>query len=354
MPAGYADDSLTKKRASVAMQHQREVDKLLIYGDTYDVDWDELRNYMWMEGVKVNHLDSGTLVSTLHRCAYAGQRDIANWCIKSKADINGKTALGRTPLHYAVDGNRSNVIGLLLEEKADVNEHALSGSTPLHLACRNNSYDAVLTLLGDREQIVDIDFEDQQRQMPEKLTQNKMILKSLRNYRHGMDKMRKKMLLDVSLKRIFKLFDQNGDGYIRPEEWVDTQSFIAEGWSEQCNEEEIQKAFDEADENSDGKIDITEFMNSHKGLLAVLNASYKDMMRRLTDLEDRIFEEHIRILKEGRPQDKNQPEAEEGTDPVPFEDVEKVVPEHPVVTPRAKALSKKRTLKALTTRAELK
>lgn len=352
MSAGGYGNPAEEKKATLEQQRQRQVDMLLIYGDAYNVDWNELRQYMWMEGVKVNNVDRSSLVSTLHRCAYSGERDIANWCIKTKANVNAKTTLGRTPLHFAVDGNRSNIVRLLLDEKADVNERALSGTTPLHLACRQDSYEMVLTLLGDKEQLVDIDAETLEgRVIPEKLTQNKMILGAINKYRNKTDKLRNKQLMTASLKRIFRMFDPNGDGYIMPEEWVDTQSFIAQHF-EDCDDNGIENAFENADANSDGKIDFEEFVTSHEAMLSILKAPYRDVMNRLSELEDKVFEEHVRIVKAQGMEDKNQLAPEKKT-AAGYSAALAIPEEHPLLTPRAKAISKKRTLRTVGT-AELK
>lgn len=314
----------SKARGSVAKTFQSEV-KSILEVDTFEADWDELRQYLWLEGVNVNILDKATLLTTLHRCSYSGERDIANCCIKTKADVNAQSKLGRTPLHFAADGNKPGMIRMLLAENADVNCHALSGCTPLHVACRNNAYDAVLTLLGQKEQIVDVDFEDSRRQIPEKLTNNKMILSAVRKYRDNIREKRDQMLVDASLRRLFRLFDRNNDGFVQPEEWVDTQAIMAQHF-EECCDFEIQRAFNQADANQDGKVDFQEFKHSHEAMLSILRIPFREIMIRLADLESMIFQEHLKIL--AQPDEKTEPELV-----------------RPVISAKAKRLSKQRTLK---------
>eukprot|EP00746_Dinoflagellata_sp_MGD_P003359 gnl/MRDRNA2_/MRDRNA2_106541_c0_seq1.p1 gnl/MRDRNA2_/MRDRNA2_106541_c0~~gnl/MRDRNA2_/MRDRNA2_106541_c0_seq1.p1 ORF type:complete len:339 (-),score=66.03 gnl/MRDRNA2_/MRDRNA2_106541_c0_seq1:325-1341(-) len=320
-------------RGSVQVGFQTEVDAILFDNEREfsDCDWNALRSYLFLDGVSINRVDSSTLLTTLHRCAYAGERDIANCCIKTKADVNFQSKLGRTPLHYAVDGNKSSMIRVLLAEKADVNAHALSGCTPLHIACRNGSYDSVSALLGEKDQIVDIDFEDSRRMSPEKHTTNKKIISTIRRYRDEVRARREKELVNASLQRLFRLFDRNNDGFVQPEEWVDTQATIAHHF-EECCDFEIQRAFQQADTNHDGKVDFEEFKKSHEAMLSILKIPFREIMIRLADLESMIFQEHLQILDQ---QSKEQTKDAE--------------PEHqrPVVHPTAKKISRTRTLRSL-------
>jgi hypothetical protein len=248
-----------------------------------------------------------------------------------------KSKLGRTPLHYAADGNKPGIIRMLLQEKADVNAHALSGCTPLHMACRNGAYDSVMAILGEKEQMVDVDFEDSRRLTPEKHTKNKMILSALRKYRATLDARRDQELIEASLWRLFRIFDWNGDGFVQPEEWVDTQAIFAQHF-EECCDFEIQRAFDQADSNHDGKVDFQEFKKSHEAMLSILKIPFREVMIRLADLESMIFQERVQILEKHGEMEKNGEKQTEAT-----------APEHerPVVHPTAKKLSKKRTLAAL-------
>jgi hypothetical protein len=87
----------------------------------------------------------------LHEAALFGKKDVANFLIENKADLNVKiTGIdkkryeyrnGMTPLHIALDTNHSEIAKLLIEKGADINAISSKGHTPLSIATfRCNPY----------------------------------------------------------------------------------------------------------------------------------------------------------------------------------------------------------------------
>ncbi|KAF8483923.1 ankyrin repeat protein, partial [Russula ochroleuca] len=93
----------------------------------------------------------------LASAAYNGDLEMVQVLLEYKADIDGRDAAGRTPLHAASKGDHykdpniapslSNVARLLLEHGADVNVRMNDQSTPLHLAVQWGRVEVVQALL---------------------------------------------------------------------------------------------------------------------------------------------------------------------------------------------------------------
>ena len=98
------------------------------------------------EGAPVNGRDAlgGT---PLHDAAWAGEKDIAAYLIQMGADVNARHAEGgSTPLHYAVLTNHPDVVEVLLDHGADVTALYKTSQTALHLAAARG-YARCATLL---------------------------------------------------------------------------------------------------------------------------------------------------------------------------------------------------------------
>jgi ankyrin repeat protein len=72
--------------------------------------------------------------TALHAAAYHGHKDVVEVLLSHKAKINAKDLDGYTPLHLAAGGRHKDIVELLLANKADVNAKSFRGETPLHLA----------------------------------------------------------------------------------------------------------------------------------------------------------------------------------------------------------------------------
>lgn len=184
-------------------QLQAELDKKL---REPNVNLQEVRNLMcYGDDLNPNYTDYTTRMTTAHRSAYEGEADLLKWCLDFGEDINARTSLGRSLLHYACNGNRTRCIRLLLDRGADANLPSLSGQTPLHICCMYNCYEAALELLHGSQQVVDVDCEDTRRLSPEQCTDNKLLVRAIRKYRAGLQERRKADLIEQTLKRIFTL-----------------------------------------------------------------------------------------------------------------------------------------------------
>lgn len=285
---------LQDRREEHRKECQRKLEWLLRDGE---VDWQEVTSLMAVGGLHPNQKELSTGMITLHRAAADGQAEVLLWCIKEKADVDARTYMGRSPLHFACDGCRPRCIRILLEHHADCNIRSLSSLTPLHLCCQANSLEAVSALLHDPQQVVDIDAEDNRNRRAEALTTDRQILRVLRKYRASIDDRRRALLVEQCLHRLFKFFDVNADGCIHPEEWVDTMTLLAEFFEHHCDNS-IQLMFEDIDKDQSGAIDWDEFKASHVDLLKVINVPFRSLMDTLADIERAIFQEKVRIDKE--------------------------------------------------------
>ncbi|MBD0392011.1 ankyrin repeat domain-containing protein [Wolbachia endosymbiont of Pentalonia nigronervosa] len=81
--------------------------------------------------------------------------------IKKGVVVNAKDKDGWTSLHYAVQNNRNEVVGVLLNNKADVNAKTTDkGNTPLHIAVSKGNDGIVKILLQHASKLNVIKFND--------------------------------------------------------------------------------------------------------------------------------------------------------------------------------------------------
>ena len=85
----------------------------------------------------------------LHRAAQDGDLARVNDLIERKYPVNRFDDLGKTPLHYAVQGNRLEVVKRLIEAGANVNAHdeRVIGNTPLSDNARDCNYEMAKILI---------------------------------------------------------------------------------------------------------------------------------------------------------------------------------------------------------------
>lgn len=84
-----------------------------------------------------NKVDHG--MTPLHDAAYGGRKEVADFLLANKAEVDAKDIIVQTPLHWAVehsDGRPSYkaTAESLLANKAEVNARDALGRTPLHYA----------------------------------------------------------------------------------------------------------------------------------------------------------------------------------------------------------------------------
>jgi ankyrin repeat protein len=86
----------------------------------------------------------------LHLAAANGYKNVAEFLLANKSDVNAKDNSKSTPLHQAVaaGGEHVDLLELLISNKADVNAADTNGLTPLHYAALADSGKAVKLLLA--------------------------------------------------------------------------------------------------------------------------------------------------------------------------------------------------------------
>lgn len=304
-----SEEDRDKKRRDRLQERQKKLDNLL-RDSRYE--WSVIEPFMYYseEGLNPNHTDSNTGVTTAMMAAYDGQTDILRWCLERKADLEARTALGRSALHYACDGGRPGAIRELLIQGADVNARTLGMMTPLHLCCQGNHYEAVLVLLKESPQVVDLDIENSKRQTADKVTKDKRIQRCIKNYRASVDEKKQAELMDGCLHRLFKLFDKDGRDYILPEAWVETHSMLSRileidyqdeedaASDDSRAKDEFLHGFDAGDKNSDGQISWEEFRSNCNSMLEPLGLPVVEMCAKVNDVEGEILQERLRQEEE--------------------------------------------------------
>lgn len=99
-------------------------------------------------GANVNIEDSRNGLTPLHFAVQNSKVDIVNYLIENGANINAKTSNGQTPLHLSVAGgfyksqnlDKTDVVKLLLEKGATINEQDNNGDTALHLCSQTGMF----------------------------------------------------------------------------------------------------------------------------------------------------------------------------------------------------------------------
>lgn len=112
------------------------------------------------EGANVNARAEGTLRSEtpLHVAAMWGHAKAVKKLIQLKADVHAATALGNTPLHYAVGNppityatvnDKVAILNLLSDAGANLTACNTKGETPLHIA-KIYHYEEAITFLTNK------------------------------------------------------------------------------------------------------------------------------------------------------------------------------------------------------------
>jgi ankyrin repeat protein len=88
-----------------------------------------------------------TNMTSSHRAALEGRRDVVEALLSSNVTVDAKTAYGDTPLDFAALKGHKDIVEMLLAKGADVNAKTLEGFTPLFMATVEGHKEVVELLL---------------------------------------------------------------------------------------------------------------------------------------------------------------------------------------------------------------
>jgi ankyrin repeat protein len=81
------------------------------------------------------------------------RKDIVEFLLANKAEVNARSNDGTTPLHWAAAHGPKGLVELLLANKAEVNARSNDGTTPLHWAAAHDQTDLVEFLLANKAEV---------------------------------------------------------------------------------------------------------------------------------------------------------------------------------------------------------
>lgn len=154
----------------------------LLYKDAPNLD--KLRLYfkgLKVEPKQINIKNPETKWTFMHHFAHQGDNDLVNWGLEAGADITATTAMGKTPLHLAVENNKPGSAIALLKAGADPNAKTLAGFTCLHLAALHGHGGMICTLLENTMVPLNVD-EDSRHGTALDLARDPVIKDMLQEY----------------------------------------------------------------------------------------------------------------------------------------------------------------------------
>ncbi|KAM0307192.1 hypothetical protein ACHAO8_010528 [Botrytis cinerea] len=133
------------------------------------------------ETTKMNHL----LIKAIRVAISKGRLPILKLLLTKSYSIDGKDGGGRTPLFWAIDSRRENMINSLLNSGANIESKDKYGWTPLMFAIIQGAYLPVVKILLDRG--ADINAEDDEGQTPlSVIKRNPTLIDQLETYIPGL------------------------------------------------------------------------------------------------------------------------------------------------------------------------
>ena len=92
-------------------------------------------------------------LTLLHLAAYSGHRDMVNFLISAKCDVNSQLVTGFTPLHLAAFNGNDAIVKNLIDAGADYNIKTKKGLTPIDIAAEFGYEKVVRTLIDAGAQV---------------------------------------------------------------------------------------------------------------------------------------------------------------------------------------------------------
>ena len=163
-PTTDVSDHDTHQPSSFAMQNEPEKSSQLIpYDEKVKRDFfecckkgmiEEIEPYITKyEGILHAKNEFGSTV--LHISAFQGNLKIVKYVVKKGADLNAETNSKWTPLHVAMQNNRTKIVHFLLDQEGlDVDRKDKAGVLPLHIATYKSRIDTVARLLKINAKVV--------------------------------------------------------------------------------------------------------------------------------------------------------------------------------------------------------
>eukprot|EP00746_Dinoflagellata_sp_MGD_P164332 gnl/MRDRNA2_/MRDRNA2_92905_c0_seq1.p1 gnl/MRDRNA2_/MRDRNA2_92905_c0~~gnl/MRDRNA2_/MRDRNA2_92905_c0_seq1.p1 ORF type:complete len:377 (+),score=62.51 gnl/MRDRNA2_/MRDRNA2_92905_c0_seq1:86-1216(+) len=151
---------------------------------SHSLDLDKLRLYFKgskLQPGQINLKHAETHWTFLHHFALQGDLDLVKWGLDAGAESTAKNAMGKTPLHLAVENKQLGAAIALLKAGADPNAKTLSGYTCLHLAVLNGSSDLVCALFEHSKKPLDV-YEDSAHGTALDLARDPAIREALEQY----------------------------------------------------------------------------------------------------------------------------------------------------------------------------
>ncbi|MBN1699127.1 MAG: sigma-70 family RNA polymerase sigma factor [Spirochaetales bacterium] len=108
-------------------------------------------------------LEKISLYTTFDAVAKSGQKSILEQMIVDGIDVNEIDAKGRTLIHWAVESNHAEAVGLLLKNGADIRIKDRSGKDALALA-KDRNYRAIMELLLEKGRKLEKENEDERKE----------------------------------------------------------------------------------------------------------------------------------------------------------------------------------------------
>jgi hypothetical protein len=274
-------------------------------GSWLETDWDLVRQHRYLEGIRFTYKDVQSKANAFHLAAFGGQDDLLDWALDSlpeeerarweDANFEGTKALDmpnaleRTPLHLACERGNEDCVRWLLEKLADPNAETLSGMMPLHFCCREKHAGCVKALLGQKDQLVDIDEDDASGKTADDYAQgHPRIRRELQRYRVVRKRLFRDELIGRYTRPIFKFFDISGDNSISKSEYISLQTQLLEICGEEVDRHKILRMFSRTDVDKDNKISYEEFKAGFEDMTNTLGGDISQIITAMKKVRRKI------------------------------------------------------------------